>query len=204
MTRPIAHSKTVPLFVLAVCAIAAFGLACAQQGGAPGGTAGDQAAMTHADSLELGRRMSMVGGCNDCHTPGTFYGATDTTRRLSGSELGWTGPWGTTFPRNLTPDPETGIGSWTAQDIVTAIREGRRPDNSPILPPMPWPMYAHFSDLEAYSLALYLKSIPAVSHAMPPAVPPGQPATRPALAFPPPPEWDAANLPAGAVPTGGH
>src|SRR4249920_3905958 len=58
--------------------------------------------------VERGRYLTLMGGCNDCHTPGTFYGSADYNRTLSGSELGWVGPWGVTFPRNLTPDLETG------------------------------------------------------------------------------------------------
>ncbi len=130
----------------------------------------------------------------DCHTPGTLYGAPDTTRLLSGSELGWQGPWGTTYARNLTPDPETGLGKWTQADIVKALRIGQRPDGSPILPPMPWPSYARLSDEDLHALAAYLKSIPAVNHKVPDRLPPGTKAPA-ALIFPPPPAWDAQNLP---------
>jgi len=147
------------------------------------------------DPIARGRRITYTSGCMDCHTPGTFYGTTDTTRLLSGSELGWTGPWGTTYPRNLTPDVATGIGSWTEDQIITAVREGRRPDGSPLLPPMPWPMYAHLTDEDAHALAAYLKSIPPVVHEMPKQQPPGETPSRPALIFPGPPEWDGRNLP---------
>src|SRR6185436_6544546 len=78
--------------------------------------------------LERGEYLVTIMGCGDCHTPGTLYGDPDFTRRLSGSELGWQGPWGVTYPRNLTPDPETGIASWSENDIITAFRTGHRPD----------------------------------------------------------------------------
>jgi hypothetical protein len=195
MNRSVLSTKAVPLFALTLCAVAAFGLACAKQEASTTTGATSTSSMTTADSIELGRRMTMVGACNDCHTPGTFYGSADTTRRLSGSELGWTGPWGTSYPRNITPDVETGIGSWSAHDIVVAIREGHRPDGSPLLPPMPWPMYASFNDLEAYSIAVYLKSIPAVKHEVPKVDPPGKPASRPAFLVPAPPAWDAPKTP---------
>ena len=150
--------------------------------------------MSAADQLARGKYLSIVGGCIDCHTPGTFYGAQDTTRNLSGSELGWTGPWGTTYPRNLTPDPETGLGKYSAEDIVRAIRAGQRLDGSAMLPPMPWPNYAQMTDEDLLALATYLKAIPAVSHKVPDRLAPGikPPA---ALTFPPPPAWDAQNLP---------
>lgn len=159
-------------------------------------TATQPAQPTAAEKIARGKEISYFAGCNDCHTPGGLYGAPDTTRMLSGSELGWEGPWGVSYPRNLTPDMETGIGSWSEQDIVTAIRTGHRPDNTVILPPMPWPMVAHMSDDDAFALAAFLKSIPPIVHKAPDRIPPGTPATGPRLTFPPPPEWDGRNLPA--------
>ena len=152
-----------------------------------------QSATTPMTPLERGKYLAIIGGCNDCHTPGTFYGAPDTTRLLSGSELGWSGPWGTTYARNLTPD-STGLGAWSEDDIVNALRTGQRPDHSPILPPMPWPNYARMTDEDLHAVAAYLKSIPAVAHRMPDRLPPGAKAPA-ALVFPPPPAWDAQNLP---------
>lgn len=149
--------------------------------------------MTAEEKIARGLYLSHICGCNDCHTPGTFYGSPDTTRVLSGGELGWTGPWGTTYPRNLTPD-STGLAAWTDENIVAAIRTGHRPDGSPILPPMPWPTYSHLSDEDAFALAAYLKSLPPVHHRPPDRLPPGKKAPA-ALVFPPPPAWDAQNLP---------
>ncbi len=158
-------------------------------------TTGEPAEMSTADLVARGRQISYSSGCNDCHTPGGLYGAPDTTRMLSGSELGWEGPWGVSFPRNLTPDMETGIGRWTEEQIVTAFRTGHRPDGSPLLPPMPWPAYAHMSDADAHALATFLKSLPAVRHKMPDVIKPGTRTDVARLVFPPPPAWDAQNLP---------
>jgi mono/diheme cytochrome c family protein len=173
--------------VVAVAGFAIAAISCAaKQGGAP----------SQEDKIARGRRVSFTSGCQDCHTPGTFYGSLDSTRMLSGTELGWAGPWGVSYPRNLTPDMETGIGKWSEEDIVTAIRTGHRPDQTPLLPPMPWPMYANLTDEDAYALAAFLKSLPPIVHKAPDVIPPGQPVTGAALVFPPPPEWDARNLPA--------
>src|SRR5512147_1919372 len=60
-------------------------------------------------TAEHGAYLATVIGCHDCHTPGAFYGQPDFQRALAGSELGWVGPWGTSYARNLTPDQETGI-----------------------------------------------------------------------------------------------
>ena len=108
------------------------------------------------------------------------------------SELGWQGPWGVTYPRNLTPDKETGIGSWSEEQIVHGIRTGQRPDGTQMRPPMPWPNYVGMSDADAHAVAAYLKSLPAVSHKVPDALAPGETATGGSvIVMPPPSAWDA-------------
>lgn len=148
-----------------------------------------------ADLVARGEYLATITGCGDCHTPGTFYGAPDMSRKLSGSELGWQGPWGVSYARNLTPDKETGIGSWTDEQIITAIRQGRRPDGTPVLPPMPWPDFAAMTDDDVKAIVAFLRSVPPVHHAVPAVVPPGKPATGAYLTFPPPPAWDAPRTP---------
>lgn len=156
---------------------------------------GAAAPRTLEDRIAAGRLQTFASGCQDCHTPGGMYGQPDSSRTLSGSELGWVGPWGTTYSRNLTPDSATGIGNWSEEQIAVAIREGRRPDGSPVLPPMPWPAFGiGLSHEEALDIAAYLKSLPAISHQLPAALPPGQPAAGPVVTIPPPPPWDAQNL----------
>lgn len=162
-------------------------------------------AETHAQAkpelVARGEYLATITGCGDCHTPGTFYGAPDMSRKLSGSELGWQGPWGVSYARNLTPDKETGIGSWTDEQIITAVRQGRRPDGTPVLPPMPWPDFAAMNDDDVKAIVAYLRSVPPVHHAVPAVIPPGKPATGAFLTFPPPPAWDAPRTPpAGAPP----
>jgi mono/diheme cytochrome c family protein len=168
------------------------------------GSADSATAMTQEEKIELGRHLTVITGCTDCHTPGTFYGTPDMSRNLSGSELGWTGPWGTTYPSNLTPDMETGLGSWTEEQLVTAFRTGKRPDGSPVLPPMPWPNYAYLTDEEAYAIAAYLKSIPPVKHAKVATLPPGARPASATLVLPSPSAWDAPRAPAdsGSAPSG--
>jgi mono/diheme cytochrome c family protein len=147
-------------------------------------------AMTPEAKIARGKYLVSIAGCQDCHTPGGLYGAPDMTRMLSGSELGWTGPWGTSYPANITPDVATGIGNYTEDDIVTAIQTGHKKSGAPILPPMPWPLYANFTHDDAYAVAAYLKSIPPVVHAAPKILDKGVKAPA-ALVFPPPPAWDA-------------
>ena len=156
------------------------------------------AGRTQAKSVEAksnrvarGEYLVTVMGCGDCHTPGTLYGSPDFKRRLSGSEIGWKGPWGVDYARNLTPDVETGLGSWSEKDIVTALRTGMTPAGHTLQPPMPWPNLTQLSDEDAFAVAAYLKSLPAIAHKVPDRLPPGQAVTGPVLEFPPPSAWDA-------------
>lgn len=159
------------------------------------------AALTQEQKVERGQYLTTIMGCNDCHTPGTFYGNPDFDRKLSGSELGWVGPWGTTYARNLTPDMETGLGKWSEDDITKALRTGMRPDGSTLLPPMPWQMYTNLSDDDVYSIAAYLKSLPAVSHKMPDRLPPGSKPMPNDWVLPQPLAWDAPKAPADTAGT---
>ena len=73
----------------------------------------------------------------------------------------------TAYVPNITPDLETGIGAWTDAQIVTAIREGKRPDGSTIGPPMPFGQYRAMSDRDAEAVVAYLRSLPAVKNPVP-------------------------------------
>lgn len=143
------------------------------------------------DRIAKGKYLVTIMGCNDCHTPGTFYGAPDMERFLSGSELGWVGPWGVVYAANLTPDDETGLGQWTPEQIAKAIRSGNRPDGRQLAPAMPWLNYSALTDSDVLAIAAYLKTLKPVKHAVPKPVEPGGKVEGPVLAFPPPPAWDA-------------
>jgi mono/diheme cytochrome c family protein len=155
-----------------------------------------------ADEAEIARGSYLVttAGCNDCHTPlvpGANGPERDMTRMLSGHPeqlvmpplptrpeapwetvasttfTAWSGPWGVSFTANLTPDPETGLGRWTLQNFKDTIRTGRHLGRGrPILPPMPIPMYKHFSDQDLDAIFAYLQSIPPVKNRVPEPLPP--------------------------------
>jgi mono/diheme cytochrome c family protein len=163
-------------------------VSCNPNGSGAGSTAADQ-------KLARGRYLLRVLACGDCHTPGTLYGVPDTTRLMAGSELGWRGAWGVSYPPNLTPDLVTGLGDWTEAQIVTALREGRRPDGSALLPPMPWPDYAALTDDDANALAAALKDLPPIKHQEPPHLPPDSKPGPHEMIFPPPPPWDLHGAP---------
>jgi len=164
---------------------------CTSKGTQSGSAPADSAAQAEASMtpVERGRYLTVVLGCNDCHTPGTFYGAPDMNRQLAGSELGWQGPWGVSYAPNLTPD-STGLASWTDEEILRAMQNGVKKDGSPIAPPMPWPDFAHLTPRDAKAVVAYLRTLPAIHHVTPARIPPGGKVTGAALVFPPPPDWD--------------
>lgn len=123
-----------------------------------------------ADQLRRGAYLARIMDCGGCHTPGALTGQPDATRMLGGSDIGFGIPgMGVFYPPNLTPHPETGIGAWSEQEIVAAVRAGMRPDGRALAPAMPWRSYAALTDEDALALAAYLKSLPPVAHASPPA-----------------------------------
>ena len=155
-----------------------------------------------ADKLARGKYLVTVAGCNDCHTPwkmGAKGPEPDMTRMLSGHPEGdklppppklpegpwivtaaatntaWSGPWGVSYTANLTPDPETGLGKWTQRNFTDTIRTGRHMGRGrEILPPMPIPMYKHFTDADLEAIFSYLRTIPAVKNRVPEPVAPAK------------------------------
>jgi hypothetical protein len=154
--------------------------------------------------VERGRYLVTVQDCNGCHTPFNKDGEPDMSRMLSGhpqnlkvagppvlprdggwlvaindTNTAWAGPWGVSFTTNLTSDRETGIGQWTEAMFVNAIRTGKHLGSGrPILPPMPWKMYAKLTDDDLKAVFAYLKTVPPISNRVGNPIPP-RPASGP-------------------------
>lgn len=153
-----------------------------------------------AEKLARGKYLVTVAGCNDCHTPfraGPKGPEPDMSRMLSGhpesivlpppprlpadspwsvavagTSTAYAGPWGISYTANLTPDKETGLGKWTLRNFIDTIRTGRHLGRGrEILPPMPIPMYKHFTDADLEAIYTYLQSIPAIPNRVPDPVP---------------------------------
>ncbi len=149
-----------------------------------------------------GEYLAGMGGCNDCHTPkvmGPKGPVPNPARLLSGHQAdtklpdlppglfapgkwggittgdmtAWVGPWGTSFAANLTPDPATGIGSWTEATFLRAMRTGKHMGaGRDILPPMPWFNLAGMSDKDLKDLFAYLHTVKPVVNKVPDPLPP--------------------------------
>jgi mono/diheme cytochrome c family protein len=121
--------------------------------------------------MERGR-MLVTGllGCEMCHTPKDWntHGAPNIPgKELSGQILDFPGLPGTIVASNLTPDKQTGAGSWSDDAISRAVREGIGHDGRTIFPVMPYTEYRELSDEDVASVVVYVRSVPAVQNALP-------------------------------------
>ncbi|WP_245296963.1 MULTISPECIES: cytochrome c [Rhodomicrobium] len=127
------------------------------------GSGAPQAQTARQDSIARGKYLVEFGGCNDCHTPGYFFGKPDASRHLAGSDVGFEIPqMGVFVGPNLTPDKDTGLGNWSKAQIITALQTGVRPDGRILSPNMPWRAFARLTKADAEAIADYLKSLPPV------------------------------------------
>lgn len=137
-----------------------------------------------------GRYLVELIGCGACHTDGAIVGEPDAKRLLAGSGVGiaYTSPMrdrypGVVFAPNLTPDPATGLGKWSDEQVAAAIRSGARQHGSGRLTVMSWPLYQRMSDEDVAAIVAYLRAIPPVKHTVPEAVNPGTPTRAPFVHF---------------------
>ncbi len=119
--------------------------------------------------------VNAVAGCVNCHSPKDDQGRPMQENSLSGGGPGgvwFVSPAFTVSPSNLTPDLETGIGSWTDEDIKRALLEGVRPahdrlPNAPLAPVMYKNYFQVLLPRDLDAIVAYLRAVPAVRHVVP-------------------------------------
>src|SRR2546430_1393995 len=121
---------------------------------------------TAQTSLERGRYLvDTVMTCQNCHTPKGPNGP-QFDKALSGG-LRFDEPAFDVTASNITPDRDTGIGSWSDAEIKTALQEGTRPAGHHLAPIMPSGFYGILTPRDLDGIVAYLRSLPAVSNAVP-------------------------------------
>ena len=127
------------------------------------------AAPASAETLvERGQYLAHIMDCGGCHHTGAFTPQPNLETPLAGSDIGFEMPgMGYFYPPNLTPDQETGLGTWSDAEIITAFTTGVRPDGRQLAPMMPWMSYAHITADDATALVAYLRSLKPVKHKVP-------------------------------------
>ena len=154
------------LFVTAAIAALAAGAAVAQQ-------------KKPSAEAARGKYLVQITGCNDCHTPGyaPSGGKVEESLWLTGDQLGWRGPWGTTYPSNL----RLVVKDMTADQFVKLAR-------SELRPPMPWFNLRDMSERDVKAIYAYLKYMGPAGQPAPKYLPPDKAPAGPFVQFPAPPK----------------
>ena len=117
---------------------------------------------TSDEAIERGEYLVIAGGCISCHR-----GEEDEESFVGGLALET--DFGTFFAPNITPDMETGIGSWQAEDFLLALKHGRTPGGSFYYPAFPFRAYAGLSDQDVVDIGSYLMSLDPIANSVPAA-----------------------------------
>jgi len=172
-------TKSRPLAVLAAAAtVLAAATAAWQAEAGPADPA--QARAPDARSIERGRYLAKIAGCNDCHTAGYAMSGGKVPEKdwLMGDHVGWTGDFGTTYPPNL----RISLSKLTEDEWVRLAKTAQ------YRPPMPWFALRDMSEADLRAFHRFVRSLGPVGQPAPAYVPPGQPVTGPAFTFPAPPK----------------
>lgn len=160
------------------CAALSGVLIAASAGAADRYRAPDTLEAPAGNSVERGRYIVKITGCNDCHTPGYAESAGNVpeSQWLIGSTLGFRGPWGTTYPSNLrTYFQQLSENQWVekAHTLETS-------------PPMPWFSVRAISDADLRAMYRFMRHLGPAGEPAPQHVPPGQDVKPPYIQYPAP------------------
>jgi mono/diheme cytochrome c family protein len=141
-----------------------------------------------ATTLALGqtapeRGAYLVNGvmaCDGCHTP-RGPGGLNMARRFAGGSQIWDEPWYRVRGSNITQSKDTGIGTWSKEDVTRALVEGVRPNGVPLAHQMPYPFYKILTPSDLDAVATYVMSVPALRNEV---QPPEYKSAAPSLSIP--------------------
>ena len=131
-----------------------------------------------ATDVSGGRYLVVIGGCNDCHTPGWTQngGQTPEAQWLTGKAVAWRGPWGSTYASNLRL-----LVQHMSEDQWTTMLRTRRDR-----PPMPWMNVNRMHEADARAVYRYLRTLGPAGEPTPAALPPGVEPKTPYIPLEPP------------------
>lgn len=185
--------KTI-LIITALTGVVVSGLIACTSGSAKSET--ESAIISNDSLIKRGSYLVNSIGCDDCHSPKKFgpngpeldmehrFGghlANSPKAKVNTSVMkdGWilfgmdlttsVGPWGQSYSANISSDA-TGIGNWTEEQFIRALREGKSKglkEGRPLLPPMPWFVYKNMSDIDIKAIFAYLKTTKPVENRVP-------------------------------------
>jgi mono/diheme cytochrome c family protein len=118
-----------------------------------------RAEVTTTSSLEKGRYLATAGNCETCHTR-------EGGKPYAGG-VPFVTPFGTIYSTNITPDPQTGIGGWTAAEFAAALREGENAEGDHLYPVFPYTAFTKLSDEDTAALFAYMQTLTPVKYTPP-------------------------------------
>lgn len=149
---------------------------------APALAGNDPPHVTGGNAVQRGEYLVRIAGCNDCHTPGWAEHPDEipVAQQLTGTAIGWYGPWGTSFPTNL----RLLVAGLSEQQWLHLIKTFHP------LPPMPAYNVQHMNLSDKRAIFAYIKSLGPAGIPAPEALPPGRRPPSPVftLDLPPPPK----------------
>jgi mono/diheme cytochrome c family protein len=118
-------------------------------------------ASSASDKVAYGAYLAgPLGHCVECHTPMGPDHRQQFATLLGAGGMQFNGPWGLSVSKNITSDPEQGLGKWTDAEIERAIRTGIDKDGHPLKPPMGYGYYSKVSADDMAALIAWLRSLP--------------------------------------------
>ncbi|MCX6286650.1 MAG: cytochrome C [Bacteroidetes bacterium] len=124
-----------------------------------------------SDTASYGKYLVSIAACKDCHTPFVKNKLDEKMVFAGGREFKM--PTGTILASNITPDKETGIGTWTKQRFVARFKAFNLStfsppvlENADMVTVMPWTMYAGLDTTDLEAIFAYLKTQATVKHQM--------------------------------------
>jgi mono/diheme cytochrome c family protein len=109
--------------------------------------------------IERGKYLARAGNCGACHTR--------ENGELYAGGVAFDTPFGKIYSANITPDADTGIGTWTSEQFLRSLRKGVRPNGELLYPVFPYTAFTKVTDEDDAALFAYLRSIPAVRYEVP-------------------------------------
>ncbi|WP_369810102.1 cytochrome c [Bradyrhizobium sediminis] len=113
-----------------------------------------------AETIARGKALTYAADCASCHTA-------DPSKPFAGGKRIDT-PFGAIYSPNLTPDRETGLGAWSDDDFIRALRYGVAPDGSRYYPAFPYPNFTRLIRDDVLAIRAYLATLPPVRNRPPP------------------------------------
>ena len=148
------YMKRIFIAVLALAILVPIAVIGIQVASDPGSDRPSVPPANPAEQIKQGAYLAVAGNCMGCHT--TRGGNEYAGGRVIATQFG------NIYSTNITPDAETGIGTWTVDDFWRALHNGKSKDGQFLYPAFPYPNYTKVTRADSDAMFAYFKTIPPV------------------------------------------